>query len=455
MAPSPSLAAIVGLGVNNLPLVPFLTAAGCRLVVADQKSTEAIQQLLDARGAGAVEHVYGGDGYLEDLARHPGVKTAFLTPGIRKDLPPLRRMAAAGVRLTCETDLFLSRCPARVVGITGSSGKTTTTTLVGETFRRLGPAFVGGNIGLPLLPLLSEMRADSRVVMELSSFQLELTEHSPAGALWLNLTPNHLDIHPDMDAYGAAKARILRFQRPEDWCVLPYGDDTVLRYARDYGGRRYYFGCDPDIPRGTFVSGGAIWWRDASGPDRPIMPVEAIRLKGRHNLLNVLAAAAAVALAGGDLKLFAEVVRTFSGVPHRLEAVGSHGGVRFVNDSIATTPERTLAALQALSDPIVLIAGGYDKHLDYDPLGRAVSASGVRAVVTLGATAAKVGDAVRRHGEVPVISAASLQEAVSMAYRQARPGDVVLLSPASASYDMFKNFEERGERFRRIVEDLK
>jgi UDP-N-acetylmuramoylalanine--D-glutamate ligase len=440
-------ALVVGFGLNNRPLLPFLAAEGLEVVVADQRPADA----LEGHDPEAAEWCLGPD-YLRCASQRGPYDVVYLTPGMKKDVPEIQALAAAGARLTCETDLFLERCPAPVVGITGSAGKTTTTTLVGDILRRDGrrPVFVGGNIGVPLLPRLGEMSPDSWVVMELSSFQLELVTRSPHGAALLNVAENHLDIHGSMEAYAAAKARIFRYQGREDWLVTATPPPTAVEaWLADHRGRRLAFSADGPVRRGAYVADGFLWWQPGGDP-HPVLPLNEWRLPGRMNLENALAALAVAMAAGASLEAAADALATFRGVPHRLELVADIGGVRYINDSIATAPQRTLAALEAIPGPLVMILGGYDKHLDYRELGRAVSRR-ARVVVLVGAVREKIRAALAPGPEVLV--ADDFDQAVRLARQAARPGDTVLLSPAAASYDMFRNFEERGERFRALVRE--
>lgn len=453
MTVGPSVA-IVGLGVNNRPLVPYWIARGTPLVIADRRPPAELTRELAPYSRARIQ-IYGGPDYLEQLAADPSVGVAYLTPGMIKDVPQIRQMVARGVRLTCETDLFLSRVAVPVLGVTGSAGKTTTTTIIGEGLRRSGiETAVGGNIGRSLLPEVDDLQPPGWAVLELSSFQLDLVEHSPTGAIWLNLAPNHLDIHGSMEAYALAKRRIVEFQDAErDWVILPFEDASVLSVVGSLGGRRFYVSLDSPVPRGCYLESGVLWWREhpAQAPQR-LVAADQVILPGRHMLFNFLAAAAAIMLAGGESSVINELARTFRGVPHRLEEVARDDGVIYINDSIATAPDRTMAALMAVSGPIVLIAGGYDKGLDYAELGRKIQESNVRAVILVGQTAAKIGQGLDDAKVDCVVQTVSgFDEAVSAARALARPGDTVLLSPASASYDMFSNFEERGQRFRQLV----
>lgn len=453
--PARQKVAVVGLGVNNRPLVPFFVRRGIDVVVADRKPREDIRASLVQMGDYPGVHVLGGDRYLEDLLSVPGLDACYLTPGMVKRSPVLEALAQSGVRITCETDLFFQWCPAPVIGITGSAGKTTTTTLVGEALKRDGshPVFVGGNIGYPLLPELERMTPESWVVMELSSFQLELVDHSPHGAAVLNLSPNHLDVHGSFEEYRASKQRILRYQEPHDWVVVPHGPGWVDPMLAGHRGRKVFFSLSDDIPHGAFFAEGTVWWRGGNG-QKAVVRADEILVPGDHNISNVLAATAIVASAGGDLAALTDVLRTFRGVPHRLEIVGIKSGVTYINDSIATAPDRTLAAVRAIKQPVLLIAGGYDKHLEYDTLGKELNNSSVKFVVVLGQTKEKLERAIRQYTDIPVKAVDSLEDAVEESRKRAASGDVVLLSPASASYDMFTNFEERGQKFRDIVGTL-
>lgn len=447
--------AVLGLGVNNRPLIPFLLSQGKTVTVYDRRPPEELNQNLRQLGIRERVEVVGGEYYLTHLAKNPAVDTVYVTPGMKKDGPELQALTMKGVHLTCETDLFLSHCPAPVIGITGSAGKTTTTTLVAEALRRDGrhPVFVGGNIGHPLLPEISSIDEDSWVVMELSSFQLDLMERSPHGAAVLNLAPNHLDIHGSYEAYAAAKQKILRFQSSQDWAVVPFHDASVTALWEHFQGRRVFFSLEGDIAHGAYLKDDTLWWRGGNGA-LPVVRPQEMPLIGRHNVANALAAIAIVASAGGDVAALGEVLRTFRGVPHRLERVREMRDVTFINDSIATAPDRTMAALKAIKTPIVLIAGGYDKGLEYDTLGKELSESTVRLVVALGQTREKIARATRAYSDIPVVMVDTFDRAVEEAYSEAEAGDTVLLSPASASYDMFTNFEQRGQRFREIVGTL-
>lgn len=452
MNPSPQVA-VVGLGVNNRPLVPYLLSKGLQVIVADKRPIENLRESLAAMGLADKVVILGGDTYLTDLARIQNIARVYLTPGMVKTLPPIHQLRQQGAYITCETDVFLQHCPAPIIGITGSAGKTTTTTLVTEALREDGQysIFVGGNIGHSLWEDLDKITIQSRVIMELSSFQLELVEHSPQGAVILNLSPNHLDIHGSMAAYAAAKSNIFRYQQTDNWVLLPYPPTLLDFMDTEPPGRVLYFATTDHGAPGTFISHGWIMFRDFSSTVSPCFPLSWIQLPGNHNVLNVLAAVAVVKMAGGSTSAMGRTVQRFQGVPHRLEKVRKHDNILYINDSIATAPDRTIAALRAITDPIVLLAGGYDKHLDYDELGQVIAGSSVHHVIVLGQVQEKLAQAIGRHGNIPVLRAETFDMAVDMARLVANPGDTVLLSPAAASYDMFQNFEERGQRFRDLV----
>lgn len=451
---------ILGFGVNNAALVPHWLARGARVTVADRR--EAARDPNAGPVAWAV-----GPRYLEQARERGPYDRVYLTPGIPPHQPEVQRLAAGAV-LTCETDLFLELCPAPVLGITGSAGKTTTTTLLGAMLAADGgrPVHVGGNIGRSLLADLGRISPTDWVALELSSFQLQLVSKSPAGAAVLNLSPNHLDHHRDMEEYAAAKARIFRFQHAGDFLVTDVAPPPLMASAlAQHQGQRYFVSLRGPVAQGAYVAGRTMWWRPESGGAAiPIQTLDHWHLLGRMNVANALVAATMALKAGARPQAVAQALADFRGVPHRLELVAEQGGVRYINDSIATAPDRTLAALDALfgddrpgAGPppgLVLVAGGYDKHLDYGPLGQAL-ARRARAVALTGPTGPAIAEAIAAaagpDSAPAIMGPLPFDDAVTAALQAARPGDVVLLSPAAASYDAFRNFEERGQRFRSLV----
>ncbi|HEX6990078.1 MAG TPA: UDP-N-acetylmuramoyl-L-alanine--D-glutamate ligase [Bacillota bacterium] len=453
--------AVVGLGRENVPLVRYLAGRGARITALDRKEPAHLPAAAQAL-AGLGVRLGGGPAYLEALTRED-FDAVFLTPGMAKNGPEIQAARRRGAVITSQTNLFLERCRAPVVGITGSSGKSTTTTLIGRILAADGrrPVYVGGNIGRVLIEQVDAIEPESWVVLELSSFQLELVDRSPHVAVFLNLRPNHLDVHGSMAAYEAAKRRIFEFQRPEagDVAVLGYDDPAVRAMAAAAPAGVTFFGTGEGLPQGATLRDEQVGLVDAAAW-RPVLGVDEVALPGRHNLLNVLAAVAAAAACGAAPEAMRAGVAGFSGLEHRLQPVGEIGGRRFVNDSIATAPDRAAAALAAFEEPVVWIAGGYDKGIAFDALAEEALQRPLRAVVLTGATAGRIGVALEAAAErtalplPPIHRAPTFDEAVDLAARLAQPGDVVLLSPACASYDAFTDFAERGRRFAALVEAM-
>lgn len=443
--------AVVGLGRSNRSLARYLLKHGRPVTALEQRTRAQLGADAPAVAALVDEGMVAvlGPQYLDgDLTRF---ETLYLTPGMRKDLAPLVAARAGGVQLSGEIPLFMERVRCPVAGITGSAGKTTTTALVGAMLREGGLApLVGGNIGQPVIEALDGLSPRDRVVLELSSFQLELCRTSPQVALVLNLAPNHLDVHPGYDAYRDAKLTILRHQRPDDRAILGPGIEAELAaWGREAPARRLRYRAGPAFPGGgdqAWVDGDTLTVR-IEGRTQPIITTGELSIPGRHNVENALAAACVAALWGVSPQAMARAIRSFRGVEHRLELVCERGGVRYVNDSIATAPDRTMAALRTTPPPIRLVAGGYDKGLDYAPLGPLIEER-VVALYLAGPTAARIARCAPR---TPARIFAALRPAVLAAAAEASPGDTVLLSPASASYDEFTDFEARGRAFRAWV----
>jgi UDP-N-acetylmuramoylalanine--D-glutamate ligase len=445
--------AVVGIGISNMPLIRYLLAKGAQVTACDRKS----ESDLGERGAElkrlGVTLSTGAD-YLAPLADHDRV---FLTPGIPKHLPEIVAARQRGAVIAGEVGLVLAACKAPVIGITGSAGKTTTTTLIGEILQAAGrETYVGGNIGTPLIEQVEAIPAEAAVALELSSFQLQLTgARSPHISVITNITPNHLDVHASLDEYIQAKQNIYRYQGPGDTVVLNHGDELVRSFADEAHSRVVFFSRhgDPGTETCAFIRDDEVIWR-YRGREYPTLKVDEIKLLGLHNRENVLAAMAVGYLAGAGLSSIRTVLTTFTGVEHRLEPVRELDGARWYNDSKATSPAEAVAALETLAAPIVLIAGGSDKGIPFDPMAPLV-AQKVKALVLTGPTAPKIAEAVRRAGYDQVIHRAKdMAEAVRLARAEARPGDNVVLSPACASFDAYQNFEQRGRHFKAIVTAL-
>jgi UDP-N-acetylmuramoylalanine--D-glutamate ligase len=377
-------------------------------------------------------------------------------------MPLVAEAIRRGIPLSNDSQIFLEAAPCRVVGITGSAGKTTTTTLVGRMGSAAEPVYrqtwVGGNIGQPLIDRVDEMQAGDLAVMELSSFQLELMTRSPQVAAVLNVTPNHLDRHGSMEAYTAAKARLLDFQEAGDTAVLGRDDPGAWGLAGRVRGSLFSFGLS-DLPagaEGVFVRDGWVWLREDAA-EVEVLPLAEIGLRGEHNLLNVLAACAIAAAAGLPTAAMRAGVQGFGGVAHRLEWVRRWGGADWYNDSIATAPERAMAALRSFDQPLVLLAGGRDKDLPWDEFARLAHRK-VAHLIAFGEAAELIAAAVEAaappDSRLQVTRTGSLHQAVETAARLVQPGQVVLLSPGGTSYDEFKDFEERGVCFGRWVKEL-
>lgn len=440
-------AVVLGLAREGVDLARYLAHQGARVTVTDQRSSDALAAGLDGLAGLDVALALGG----HPLALLDACDTLYLSPGVPPDIPFAVEARQRGIVLSSATELFLARCPARIIGITGSSGKTTTTALTGAMLRAGGhEVWVGGNIGVPLLGRLDEIDARAWVVMELSSFQLEPLRCSPPVAAITNITPNHLDRHGTMEAYAAAKFQILAHQSGGDWAVLN-ADDPLLATAPG-GAVRRWFSLERAVD-GAYLDADTLVL-SRGGKVRRVAERSELRLRGRHNLANALCACALADLAGIEPAALGAALREFRGVAHRLEVVAELDGVQYVDDSIATSPERSIAALASYDEPIVLIAGGRDKHL---PWGRWADlvARRVRHLILLGEAAELIASAAEQGAPaVPRERVDTLEAAVRAARALAQAGDVVLLSPGCTSYDQFRDFEERGDRFRTVVRGL-
>lgn len=445
--------AVLGFARQGKALARWLPTVGAQVVVSDSRTAETLR--AETAAFPDVEFVLGG--HPESLL--DGVDVLCLSGGVPMELPIVQAARARGIRLTNDAQLFLERCPAPVIGITGSAGKTTTTTLTGDILKRAGfRTWVGGNIGDVLLDVLDDITPDDRVVMELSSFQLDLMTISPTIAAVLNITPNHLDRHGTMEAYTQAKANIVRYQKAGTFAVLGYDDAGSRGLAALLPGEPVWFSGRDLVPNGAFLAGQRLALVGTASPDgdsRVICEKGDIPLRGDHNVLNVLAASAITGVAGVGPDVMASAIRDFKAVAHRLETVRVLKGVTYVNDSIATAPERVIAALHSYTEPLILLAGGKDKNLPWEDMIRlALRVS--RHIVAFGQAGQIVVDMVAQvsGSDAQVTQVATLAEAVREAVVWAQPGDVVLLSPGGTSYDAYPDFAARGEHFRRLVMEL-
>ena len=446
--------AIIGLGVSNLPLIDYLYKLGSEITLFNNKPIEQLDKnVLDKIYEYKLKFSFG-ENYLNKLV---GFDVIFRSPSCRPDTPQIEEEVKRGALLTSEIELVLEMCPGTTIGVTGSDGKTTTTSLIYEILKESNyKCYLGGNIGIPLFTKLGEMKPEDFVVLELSSFQLMTMKVSPQVAVITNVTPNHLDIHKSYDEYKEAKANIFKNQTENDLLVLNYDNDITKKFAKEAIGSTVYFSSKEKLENGIIVDGETI--KDCeSGLRRHILNTKSTKLRGIHNAENMCAAIAATKRFVTP-EVQAKAISSFAGVEHRLEFVKEIKGAKWYNDSIASSPTRTIAGLKSFDENIVLIAGGYDKHLDYTPIAKPI-VENVGSLILLGQTANKIYSAVTYElkfsdKELPIYKVNTLEEAVEKANEISKKGDVVLFSPASASFDMFKNFAERGNKFKQIVNKL-
>jgi UDP-N-acetylmuramoylalanine--D-glutamate ligase len=444
---------VVGLGKSGVASALFLKAHGAQVTVSDTKSGDELRNEIPGLLDHGITVETGGHG--DRTFR--GQDLIVVSPGVPVDAPPLTQARALGEAVIREVELAAQFLPGPIVAITGSNGKTTTTTLTGEIMTGAGfPALVGGNIGTPAISLAERANPDTVIVLEISSFQLEtIRTFRPKVAVVLNVTPDHLDRHRTFEAYVDAKARIFENQQPSDFAVLNADDPTCVAMGSRTRAQVYWFSRQKEMQQGAWVRDGNIVFRDARveqrTQQREIMQVSEIPLKGAHNLENVLAAVCAGALMGCAAEKIRQAVRDFKAVEHRLEFVATIRGVDYYNDSKATNVDATIKALESFPANIHLILGGKDKGSDYTVLNDLLRQR-VKRVYTIGAAAAKIESQIKN---VEVVHAETLENAIRKASAVAQPGDVVLLAPACASFDQFKNYEHRGKAFKEIVQTLR
>jgi len=433
---------VVGIGISHLPLIEYLTKHGAEVIACDRKTEQELGETAQKLKQSGVKLCLG-EGYMDALDGD----LIFKTPGLRPDVPALLDAARRGIPVTTEMEVFMDLCPATVTAVTGSDGKTTTTTLIYKLLSAAGyKTHVGGNIGAPLLPVIDSIGADDKVVLELSSFQLQTMRHSPSCAVVTNITPNHLDYHVDYQEYIDAKKNIFLHQKSTDLLILNQDNEVTRSLAAKAKGRvlRFSRRGDADI----CLDGTDIFVKNER-----VLDIRDIAIPGMHNVENYMAAIGAV-YGTVSQKEIETCAKTFGGVPHRIEFVRELMGVRYYNSSIDSSPNRTINTLSVFSEPVVLIAGGKDKGIPYDDLGPAL-AKHVKSLVLIGATSKVIEEVAKKDApHLPVFHASTYEEAVMLAKEQAESGDVVVLSNASTSFDLFKNFEERGNVFKDLVNRL-
>ena len=444
--------AFIGIGTSNLPLIRQFAEKGAEVIACDRKSFEALgENGLKAKEYGA--QLVLGDSYLSDIR----ADIVFRSPGTPFYKEELVRLRENGTVLTSEMEVFFELCPCRTIAVTGSDGKTTTTTIISELLKAEGKTVhLGGNIGKPLLPEIETVSPLDYAVVELSSFQLISMRQSPDVAVVTNLAPNHLDIHKDMQEYVDAKRNIVLHQSAFSKAVLNLDNEIANSFSESVRGSLAKFSVKEKLFNGAYLDGTTVCYSDYGKVTR-IMDISDIKIPGMHNVENYLAAISAV---WGEVSVesIVRVAKTFGGVAHRAEFVREYRGVRYYNDSIASSPTRTALGTLSLYDfKITIIAGGYDKHIPYEPLGPVIN-NKVKTLILLGDTAPKIEQAVRNadnyDGTIKIINVTNMEEAVAAAVENTQSGDIVSLSPASASFGLYRNFEERGNHFRSIVNGL-
>lgn len=446
--------AIIGLGVSNIPLLDYFYNLQAKVSIFDKREQSALDKELLNKIQKYQFNLYTGKEALKHLK---GFSVIFRSPSCRPDTPEIVEEVKQGAILTSEIEMLMQTCPGTIIGITGSDGKTTTTNLIYQILKEKGyHCYLGGNIGIPLFTKVGEMKPEDMVVLELSSFQLMDMQISPHISVITNISPNHLDIHKSYEEYIEAKKNIFKYQTKDDILVLNYDNEITKNLKSEAQGKVKYFSKTEKLANGVIYDNGVIKSCE-NNVRRHILNVKDVLLRGTHNYENICTAISATAsLVEPEVQI--EAIKKFQGVEHRLEFVRELNNVKWYNDSIGTSPTRTIAGLNAFDEKIVLIAGGYDKHLDYTPIAKPIIEN-VSTLILMGATADKIEEAVKKElklqeKQMPIYHCATLKETVQKAMEVAKSGEIVLFSPASASFDLFKNFEDRGNQFKEIVKSI-
>lgn len=446
--------AIIGLGVSNIPLLKYFYDLKAQVTVFDNRTIEEIpKDIMDKITQYNFEFSFGKD----SLTKLNNFNLILRSPSCMPNQPALEQEAKRGAIVTSEIELLLKMVPCKVIGVTGSDGKTTTTSLIYEILKQAGyHCYLGGNIGTPLFTKLKEMNTEDIVVLELSSFQLMQMEVSPDIAVITNVSPNHLNVHKSYEEYIEAKKNIFLNQDENGIVVLNYENEITKEMAKQANGKVVFFSSKTKLEDGIILDNEVI--KECEDKIRKhLVSVDKVKLRGKHNYENICSAIAATKTLV-DTEQIIEAICEFNGVAHRLELVRQINGVKWYNDSIGTSPTRTIAGLQAFEEEIILIAGGYDKHLDYQPIAKPI-VDKVKGLILVGQTADKIFEAVKAQLEqekkqLDIYLCNELSQTVQIANKIAKSGQIVLFSPASASFDMFKNFEERGDKFKELVNQL-
>ena len=446
--------AVIGMGVSNLPLLDYLYEKKANVTIFDEKDLDSISNDIMEKIREYGFQFHFGENCLEYLKNF---NLIFRSPSCLPTRKELEEEAKRGAIVTTEIELLMKMCPCKIVGVTGSDGKTTTTSLINAILKHAGyNTFLGGNIGTPLFTRLNEMKPSDVVVLELSSFQLMGMEVSPHIAVITNITPNHLNIHKDYQEYIDAKKNIFKYQEQDDILVLNYDNEITKECAKEAHGKVIFFSSKTKLDNGYIVDEDVIK-KCEDKVRKHILNVEDVILRGNHNYQNIATAIAATS-SMVDIEKAVEAVKEFKPVEHRIEFVREIDGVKWYNDSASSSPSRTLSGINAFKEDIILIAGGYDKNLDYTPLAKTI-VNKTKALILIGQTANKIFDAVKcelelENKELDIYMCNSLEETIQIAKKRAKSGQVVLFSPASASFDMFKNFADRGNKFKKLVNEL-
>lgn len=446
--------AIIGLGVSNIPLLDYMHNVGAKVTVFDNRIIEDIpKDTMKKITDYAMEFSLGPN----NLSKLEGFDIIFRSPSCLPTVPELQKEVERGAILTSEIEMLMKLCPGKVIGVTGSDGKTTTTTLIYEILKANGyNCYLGGNIGTPLFTKLSEMTPDDIIVLELSSFQLMGMEISPSISVITNVSPNHLNVHSSYEEYIDAKKNIFKYQDKDGIVVLNYDNAITKAAAKEANGKVVFFSSKTKLEDGIILDGDII--KECKDKlRRHILSTNTVALRGVHNYENICAAIAATSSLV-KVEDAVKAVQEFKGVQHRLEFIRELDGVKWYNDSIGTSPTRTIAGLHSFDERIVLIAGGYDKHLDYTPIAKPILEK-VDSLILIGDTAPKIFDAVKEEAEkqgkdIKIYMCDEFKNTVLVAKKVAKPGQIVLFSPASASFDLFRNFEERGNKFKELVNNI-
>jgi UDP-N-acetylmuramoylalanine--D-glutamate ligase len=444
--------AVIGAGLEGLSSAEFFSKQGACVFVLDQKGEGEIEKEKLEKITQFAKKFIGGSDYLKNLS---GYDIIVRSPGIRRDLPEIIDAEKKGAIVTSQTKLFFDLCPGKIIGVTGTKGKGTTSSLIYDILKEAGSeVFLAGNIGKPPLDLIDGVSEKSLVVLELSSFQLIDLEKSPHIAVVLMITSEHLDWHKNSEEYTKSKESIVKFQEENDFVVVNSDFDQSKRIGNLSKAKKYYFSTKSKVERGAFVENSRVFISD--GELKEVLNTQEVRIPGEHNLQNITAAITVADVLGIQIEKIKDAVKAFKGLPHRLEFVGDKNGISFYNDSASTNPETAIAAIRSFENPKILILGGSSKNSDLKELGEVITAENVKAVILIGEEAKRIKQSIKEanFGGQIVEGIGQMRDIVSKAFELARDGDIVILSPACASFDQYKNYSDRGEKFKLAIREL-